>query len=93
MPAYQYLAYITISPTIPLTAMSPSTHPSARPATSSAQASVLPAPTTARPYPAAAPASYAAPARPAAAEREEEDSARRDFYAWCAGCEGYGSIF
>ncbi|WP_149867091.1 hypothetical protein [Solirubrum puertoriconensis] len=27
-------------------------------------------------------------------EKETEDDARkRDFYAWVAGCEGYGSIF
>ncbi|GAB3839821.1 hypothetical protein [Hymenobacter jeollabukensis] len=28
-----------------------------------------------------------------ATESEADDQTKRDFYAWCAGCEGYGSIF
>ncbi|RAK62075.1 hypothetical protein DLM85_24365 [Hymenobacter edaphi] len=49
------------------------------------------APTPERP---AAAAPVPAPARPRPATASEaDDQARCDFYAWCAGYEGYGSIF
>lgn len=52
------------------------------------------APTTLRQPEQTTPAAIVpAATRPRPTESEADDDSRRDFYAWCAGCEGYGSIF
>jgi hypothetical protein len=43
--------------------------------------------------PHAGPGTAPPPAANADLEDEEEARIKCDFYAWCAGCEGYGSIF
>ncbi|OON68503.1 hypothetical protein [Hymenobacter sp. CRA2] len=67
-----------------------------RPAKTSVQTQPQAATTSAQlpeyPYAAATPAPQ--PARPLPDEEDEKDAqTKRDFYAWCSGCEGFGSIF
>jgi hypothetical protein len=67
--------------------------PSVRPATTLVPTPVPTVPAPVAQYQAALPTPASRPAEQSAREDEAASQAQRDFYAWCAGCEGYGSIF